>query len=691
MAKIKKIFKSIALFVLTLLVILCLYTFVMTDILHKDYANVFGYTYFVVSTGSMSGTIEIHDIIFVKVSSDVKENDIVTFKNKDGELVTHRVVKIMGDKVITKGDINNVEDDPIDKTSIVGKVKLIVSPSFILKSIAIFVILFIFLALINFDTLFQKYVIQEDNTKKESKEEKEEKEQQPILKPLKKVFAQVVSIVTKKSSEFVKFAGEKAVVVKEKAIVAKDKASVAVSKKLSKAADSLAEKSHYKTKQKVEALSEKENSKTVIKKESVVDKVTSKAKIDAEVLTDEPIPMTKTEVEEVLEKTVPKTEPEVEKVVEKPIPKTEPEVEKVIEKPIPKTEPEVEKVVEKPILKTEPEAEKVIEKPIPITEVNIDEIVEKPILKTDSIETPTIVPEVAPQTVPPTVLVQQSLTSTPQTVIYQTSGPVDAMSPIVIQSPIATTPPPTAVPIYSPVPTAIFKNEEKPYVPSGLTIQIPIEELERLERDHNSIHDEDLIEMLDIDDLLDSDEYDDIEDDVESREQDLLEQVTNLLKIKNNTLTITRINKKWLTKFQFVYKLIYVLLVNDQKELSDMVQHPTFEEIYNYDLERSGLYENLRNKIYTMPIYVYLWIMCFAILYNDEEFFDGVFKIMKYKIQIDRSGRFRKVLRRDKAMRKELSNLASFMKKISTKYDNKKVFELDKIERLVNLRKYANR
>ena len=64
---------------------------------------------------------------------------------------------------------------------------------------------------------------------------------------------------------------------------------------------------------------------------------------------------------------------------------------------------------------------------------------------------------------------------------------------------------------------------------------------------------------------------------------------------------------------------------------------------------------------------------------------------MKYKIQIDREGRFRKVLRRDKTMRKELSNLASFMKKISTKYDNKKVFELDKIEKLVNLKKYANR
>ena len=608
MAKIKNVFKSIALFVLTLLVILCLYTFVMTDILHKDYANVFGYTYFVVSTGSMSGTIEIHDIIFVKISPDVHENDIVTFKNKDGDLVTHRVVKVMDDKVITKGDINNVEDDPVEKTSIVGKVKLVVSPSFVLKSIAVFVILFIFLALINFDTLFKKYVIQDEKTeKKVSKQEKSTS----IAEPLKKSFAQITTTTTKKISNMIQF-------TRKKASESKEKVQAVSNKKMMKKV-------------------EKELPKTMPKKEIIVEELTSEKL---------------SENESIVEKVVPETTPKTEPVVEKKVPMTTPKIEPVVEKVVPETTP-----------KTEPVVEKVVPETIPVTQ---------------------------PQTVPPTILTETIPSNMPQSVIVQVPGMVAPMSPIVIQSPIATNPPITT-PIYSPVPTAIFRNEEKPYVPSGLTVQIPIEELERLERDHNSIHEEDLIEVLELDDFLDTDDYDDIDGEVESREQDLLEQITHLLKIKNNTLTITRINKKWLTKFQFVYKLIFVLLVNDQRELNDMVQHPTFEEIYNYDLERSGLYENLRNKIYTMPIYVYLWIMCFAILYNDEEFFDGVFKIMKYKIQIDREGRFRKVLRCDKAMRKELSNLASFMKKISTKYDNKKVFELDKIEKLVNLKKYANR
>ena len=59
MTYVKKVFKGIAYSFLIILVSLCIYTFVMTDILKKDYVNVFGYTYFVVSTGSMSGTIEV--------------------------------------------------------------------------------------------------------------------------------------------------------------------------------------------------------------------------------------------------------------------------------------------------------------------------------------------------------------------------------------------------------------------------------------------------------------------------------------------------------------------------------------------------------------------------------------------------------------------------------------------------------
>ena len=155
-------------------------------------------------------------------------------------------------------------------------------------------------------------------------------------------------------------------------------------------------------------------------------------------------------------------------------------------------------------------------------------------------------------------------------------------------------------------------------------------------------------------------------------------------------MTTTRINKKWLTKYQYVYKLALIVNTGDLVELEEAINHPTFKEIYDYDLDRAGLYENLRNKIYDMPIYVFLRILTFAILYNDEEFFDGIYKIMKYKIQIDKLGYFKEVKKNDTYGRKQLKSLITFMQKIPMKFDNKNVFELERIEKYVKLKSYVN-
>ncbi len=58
---------------------------------------------------------------------------------------------------------------------------------------------------------------------------------------------------------------------------------------------------------------------------------------------------------------------------------------------------------------------------------------------------------------------------------------------------------------------------------------------------------------------------------------------------------------------------------------------------------------------------------------------------MKYKILIDESKNF-KVLS-DQYSKKQIKNVINFMKNISDKYDNKDSFELDKIERLVKIKK----
>ena len=60
------------------------------------------------------------DYIIVKNTNNYKKGDIVTYKEND-YYITHRIVEINGNKVITKGDANNTNDEEIDKNDIVGK------------------------------------------------------------------------------------------------------------------------------------------------------------------------------------------------------------------------------------------------------------------------------------------------------------------------------------------------------------------------------------------------------------------------------------------------------------------------------------------------------------------------------------------------------------------------------------------
>ncbi len=74
-----------------------------------------------VKTGSMEDGIHAGDYILIIKKKEYKIGDVVTYQ-KDGYHVTHRIVEKNGDKVITKGDANNVSDEEIQVSSIVGKV-----------------------------------------------------------------------------------------------------------------------------------------------------------------------------------------------------------------------------------------------------------------------------------------------------------------------------------------------------------------------------------------------------------------------------------------------------------------------------------------------------------------------------------------------------------------------------------------
>lgn len=120
----------IVFFVLFLFV--SMYTAIQVKIFKNDYADFFGYSMFEVQTGSMHGTIEIGDWIITKRDTDFKVGEIVTYKNGN-DYITHRIIESYGGTFVTKGDVNNSNDDAIDKDQIIGRVVNILHGFGILK------------------------------------------------------------------------------------------------------------------------------------------------------------------------------------------------------------------------------------------------------------------------------------------------------------------------------------------------------------------------------------------------------------------------------------------------------------------------------------------------------------------------------------------------------------------------------
>ena len=123
--KIKSILLSSITIILSLVLIINVYTFVSVKILKEDYANVFGYALLEVVSGSMEPTIKIGDLIVIDTNEkNYKKDDIVTFRDVNGSFVTHRIIVIDKNQIVTKGDANNSKDDgAIDRSKIVGKYK----------------------------------------------------------------------------------------------------------------------------------------------------------------------------------------------------------------------------------------------------------------------------------------------------------------------------------------------------------------------------------------------------------------------------------------------------------------------------------------------------------------------------------------------------------------------------------------
>lgn len=122
MKKVKIVLNTILTFLLVIIVSI-VFLFLISKYIFKDEVpNVFGYSISRVVSGSMQPTIQIGDIIIIKKEDNYKVGDIVTYREKNGTLITHRIIKINESTVVTKGDYNNTEDSEISVASIQGKV-----------------------------------------------------------------------------------------------------------------------------------------------------------------------------------------------------------------------------------------------------------------------------------------------------------------------------------------------------------------------------------------------------------------------------------------------------------------------------------------------------------------------------------------------------------------------------------------
>ncbi len=81
----------------------------------KEVPSIFGYKPFIVLSGSMHPTFDYGDLIITKETkfADLKIGDVISFRNSDDSITTHRIIREENGCFVTQGDNNNKEDDGI--------------------------------------------------------------------------------------------------------------------------------------------------------------------------------------------------------------------------------------------------------------------------------------------------------------------------------------------------------------------------------------------------------------------------------------------------------------------------------------------------------------------------------------------------------------------------------------------------
>lgn len=155
---------SIGLTVLLAILLVCnVYLITAKAITGKPQPTIFGYSAAVVVSGSMSGSIEIDDLVVIHREESYAAGDVITFESESGRsVVTHRIVDRTEDGYITKGDANNAADlDPVPEERVVGRVVRVIPKiglfiSYLRTPLGMTCLVLIGLLLIEFPALTEK-------------------------------------------------------------------------------------------------------------------------------------------------------------------------------------------------------------------------------------------------------------------------------------------------------------------------------------------------------------------------------------------------------------------------------------------------------------------------------------------------------------------------------------------------------
>lgn len=121
-----KILRGVLAALLCVVILLNVWMLVQQAVLKREAPRVFGFSQYIVTSGSMEPSFSPGDMILVKSREKYKLGDVVTFRSQSGETVTHRIVGSVSGQFITQGDANDTEDeDLLPPGNILGRLELV--------------------------------------------------------------------------------------------------------------------------------------------------------------------------------------------------------------------------------------------------------------------------------------------------------------------------------------------------------------------------------------------------------------------------------------------------------------------------------------------------------------------------------------------------------------------------------------